>query len=71
MKKGEFYNLQHQVAVRREMLGRGIRKDFLVGLENDLLTFAGALSATPTHADDETNQNNYGNKTSDENGQDD
>lgn len=35
------------------------------------LTFAGALSASPTHADDDTNQNNYGNKTSDENGNND
>lgn len=39
--------------------------------ENFILTFAGALSASPTHADDDTNQNNYGNKTSDENGNND
>lgn len=36
-----------------------------------MLTFAGALAASPTHADDDTNQNNYGNKTSDENGNND
>jgi hypothetical protein len=33
-----------------------------------ILTFSGALSASPTYADDDTNQNNYGNKTSDDNG---
>lgn len=33
-----------------------------------ILTFAKALTASPTYADDDTNQNNYGNKTSDEDG---
>jgi hypothetical protein len=35
------------------------------------LTFTGALSATPAYTDDDTNQNNYGNKTCYNEGQND
>lgn len=44
---------------------------FVAFTDDLVLTFTGALTASPTHADDDTNQNNYSNKTSNENGNDD